>query len=58
MDFIKKYMTDAGQVPKIEGEEVKLLFLGKIKSRAMTGTAQDSFHNCIQCLIEQEHLLI
>lgn len=30
MDFIKNYMTDAGQVPKIEGEEVKLLFLEKL----------------------------
>lgn len=36
MDFIKNYMTDAGQVPKIEGEEVKLLFLEKLKSRAVT----------------------
>lgn len=36
MDFIKNYVTDAGQVPKMEGEKVKLLFLEKIKSRAMT----------------------
>lgn len=36
MDFIKNYMTDAGQVPEIEGEEVKLLLLEKRKSKAMT----------------------
>lgn len=31
MNFIKDYMTDAGQVPKIEEQEVKHLFLAKLK---------------------------
>lgn len=31
MNFIKDYMTNAGQVPKIGQQEVKYLFLAKFK---------------------------
>lgn len=34
MNFIKDYMTNAGQVPKIEEQEAKYLFLAKLKKQS------------------------